>query len=164
MRLAPDGAVREDTYALGERERITSSSLGNGRVAAVIGSGYRDWYGSPLGCSRCAGARPGDISEPAQLLALGGLDTGRFVAGRLSVASQPDPWWAFWGAPAVYAVGTRALVHSQVEAAVLDLSDPATPRFVSRVPLAGTPERLHASGNRVLLALREQGVQYVDLY
>lgn len=41
-------------------------------------------------------------------------------------------------------------------------SDPAAPSIVEIVPLAGTPVSVHASENRVLMALGKQGVQYVN--
>lgn len=163
VRVTPEGAVREDTYVLGERERISSSSMGDARVAAVISLGYLSWYRQGLGrCSSCGRSAP-EVREPVEVLTLGGFDTGRLVAGRLGVANQPEPWRGLWSTPSVYAFGTRVLMPSETDAAIIDVSDPAVPSAVRTVPLAGMPASLHASGGRVIMALGKQGVQYVDL-
>lgn len=166
-RLAEDGAVLEGSYALAERERLSSSSLGDGRVAAVISRGYSYWYGGRGGiavdCEGPCGYYGSETVEPVDVLALGGFDTGALVSGRLTVTSTPSPWWGFWGSPPVYANGTRALLQSSTDAAVLDLSDVAAPSIVRKLPLYAPAQRLNASGNLVLMALGMNGVQRVDL-
>jgi hypothetical protein len=167
------GAARDDTYALGESERLTSSSLGDGRVAAIISHGHQGWgwYGGVGGgiavadcfdyCSRYGSGY--GASQPVDLLTLGGFDVGHFTVGRLTVANLQDPWWGFWGAPPIYASGTRALVRGQTDAVVVELTDPSAPSIVRKVPLFGSPIDLQASGNLVLLSLGMNGVQRIDL-
>ena len=164
------GAARDDTYALAESERLSSSSIGDGRVAAIISHGYQGWYGGVGGgiavadCFDCGRYGYGyAASEPVELLTLGGFDVGHFTVGRLSVANVRDPWWGFWGAPPIYAFGTRALVRGQTDAVVVELTDASAPSIVRKVPLFGSPTDLQASGNLVLLSLGMNGVQRIDL-
>ena len=168
VHFVTDGAVLDDTYALGERDRVSSSSLGDARVSAVISHGYQGWYGGPIAIDACFDCGIGNYggygaSTPAELLTLGGFDTGRFTIGHLTVSDATDPWWGFWGAPPVYASGTRALVQSQSDAVVVDLTDPTKPSILRKVPLYATPQDLQAQGSTVFLALGEQGVQRIDL-
>jgi uncharacterized secreted protein with C-terminal beta-propeller domain len=163
------GAARDDTYALGEDERLTSSDLGDGRVTAIVSHGYGGWYYGGVGiadCFDCGGGYYygyGVTTRPVDLLTLGGFDTGHFSPGRLTVQNIQDPWWGFWGAPAVYAFGSRALVRGQTDAVVVDTTNPAAPTLARKVPLYGSPQDLHASGNLVLLSLGLNGVQRIDL-
>ncbi|MDB4977617.1 MAG: hypothetical protein JWN48_5958 [Myxococcaceae bacterium] len=164
------GAALDDSYQLAERERLSASSLGDARVAAVVSKGHAGWYGYFRGgiavdaCIGCGGSYSyGGVSDPVELLTLGGFETGHFTVGRLSVANQQNPWWGFWGAPPVYASGNRALVQGETDAVVVDLTDPAAPSLVRTVPLYAYAQDLQASGNLVLLALGMQGVQRIDL-
>ena len=175
VHFVTDGAVQDDSFALGERDRVSSSSLGDSRVSAVISHGYQGWFGGfgggPVGiavdaCLGCGGGRyyGSTVETPAELLTLGGFETGHLTIGHLTVSSNlQDPWWGFWGAPPVYASGTRALVQSQSDAVVVDLTDPTKPTIVRKVPLYATPQDLQALGSTVFLALGQQGVQRIDL-
>lgn len=160
VRLEAEVALREDTYALADRERISSSSLGDGRVAAVLSHGFRGWYLAD-DCFRCGGYTT--ASEPVELLTLGGFDAGRFAVGRLRVVDAREPWWGFWGAPPVHAFGTRALVQSQTDAMIVDMTNPTAPTVLRTIPLYGSPMDLAARDNRVVLALGMNGAQVVDL-
>jgi hypothetical protein len=163
------GAARDDTYALGEDERLSSSALGDGRVTAIVSHGYAGWFYGGVGIADCFDCGRGyyygygATTRPADLLTLGGFDTGRLRAGRLTVQNIENPWWGFWGAPTVYAFGNRALVRGQTDAVVVDTTDPAAPTLARKVPLFGSPTDLQASGNLVLLSLGMNGVQRIDL-
>jgi hypothetical protein len=165
VRLVTGGAVLEDTHQLGERDRISSSSLGAGRVVAVLSHGYAGWYFAGPIFSDCwgCGFGYGASSDPSEVLVLGGLDSGSFEVGRLAVDDGGDPWWGFYGAPPVYAFGTKALVLSRQDAAVIDTSVAAEPKLLRAVPLYGYAQSLGASGNLALLALGMNGVQRIDL-
>ncbi len=162
VRFVQGGVVLEDTVQLGERERLSSSSLGAGRIVAVLSHGDGAWYGVADDCiGSCGYSYAG--GEPAEVLVLGGFEAGKFEQGRLTVSSSTDPWWGFYGAPPVYAFGTRALVNSQDDAAIVDTSVITAPQLVRTVPLFGYAQSAAASGNLVLLALGMNGVERVDL-
>jgi hypothetical protein len=163
VRFVDGGAVRDDTYVLPEDQILSSSSMGDGRVAAVVGHSFS--YGYLVGdCFDCGyGYGYGSVARPSELLTLGGFDTGRFVTGHLSVGTNNNPWWGFWGAPPVYMHGTRALVQSQTDSLIVDLTDVAAPSLLRKQPLYGYASDLSASGNMVLLSLGQLGVQRIDL-
>jgi len=163
VKFVADGASLEDSYLLAEGERLSSSSMGDGRVAAVISHGYLGYGRGLVDCFDCGRGYGYSVSKPVELLSLGGFDAGKFSAGRLSVSNQQDPWWGFWGSPPVYANGTRALLSGQHDAVVIDLQNPSAPSIVRKVPLYAASYNLAASGDLVVMALGMQGVQYVDL-
>jgi hypothetical protein len=167
------GAALEDTYALGEKDRISSSSMGDGRVAAVISHGNQYYggiavdgpaIGACFDCGIGGGYYGGPVAtDPVELLTLGGFDVGHFNLARTRVATLKDPWWGFWGAPPVYVAGVHALIQGQTDAVVMDLTDPKLPTILRTVPLYSTAQDLQASGNIVLLSLSQDGVQRIDL-
>ncbi|MDB4987409.1 MAG: hypothetical protein JWN04_2587, partial [Myxococcaceae bacterium] len=172
VRFVDGGAVRDDTYKLGERERVSSSSLGDGRVAAIVSHGWTGWYnygivdGACYDCGYGYGygyGRGESVGEPVDVLTLGGFDTGHFTPGRLSVANQQDPWWGWWGAPPVYANGNHAMIRSQSDAVIVDLTDTTKPTILSKTPIYSYATDLNASGNLVIMSLGEQGVERIDL-
>ena len=73
------------------------------------------------------------------------------------------PWWGFYGAPTVYASGTKAFVQSQQELAIVDTSVIGEPRLLRTAPLYGYPQSFSASGSTALFALGINGVQRIDL-
>lgn len=165
VRLTTEGAALEESYELGERERISSSSMGDGRIAAVIGRGYRGWWGyyPAIDCLGPCGGLGYMSNEPMQILTLDGLATGDLRVGRLTVENMSEPWWGFWGEGQIYAFGARALVQSQTDALVVDLTDVTLPSVVRKVPLYAPPVHVAASGNTVMLALGTMGAQRIDL-
>ncbi|HTV22093.1 MAG TPA: hypothetical protein VMG12_25560, partial [Polyangiaceae bacterium] len=174
VRFVTGGAVLDSSYHLADSERISSSSLGDGRVTAVLNHGYGGghypgpWIGvvDCWDCGRGGGISIGGVSKPAEILVLGGLasDEGVFEVGRLKVEeSEAQGWWGFWGSPPVYASGMRALVRSSSDAAIIDTSVASDPKIVRRVPLYGSAGDLQAAGNLVLLSLGMNGVQRIDL-
>jgi hypothetical protein len=163
VRFASDGAVREDTLALNEKEIVTSSSLSDGRLLAVLGHRHAYWYGGITDCFGPCGSGYAAADGPATLLSVGGFESGRFSAGRLEVSGLSEPWWGFWGSPSVYTSGQRALVLGTTDAAVVDLRDAAAPRLERTVPLYSSPNQMHAAGRTVLLALGFNGVQRIEL-
>jgi hypothetical protein len=166
VKFVADGASLEDSYALLEGERLSSSSMGDARVAAVISKGYQGYYGPGIAidCFDCGGYGYGySVTKPVELLSLGGFDVGKLSSARLTVDNLQDPWWGFWGSPPVYANGTRALLRGQSDAVVLDLTHPSAPTIVRKVPLYAPSYSLATSGSLVVMALGMQGVQYVDL-
>jgi hypothetical protein len=167
VRFVTGGAVLDSSYHLGESERISASSMGDGRVTAVLNHGYMYWgFGVAVDCFDCGRGGiigGGGSSKPAEVLVLGGLADGVFDVGRLTVENDSDPWWGFWGSPPVYATGTRALVQSSSDVAVVDTSVPSAPKIVSTVPLYGYANDLQAVGKLVLLSLGMNGVQRIDL-
>jgi hypothetical protein len=166
VRYVSGGAVLEDTQQLGDRDRITSSSLGDGRVVAVLGRGY--YYGGPFGGGLVDCLGPGcggynNNTDPAEVLVLGGLASGSFEVGRLTVDDGPGAWWGFYGSPPVYAHGTKALVQSQLDVAILDISNASEPKLLRSLPLFGYPQSFSSSGNTLLFALGTNGVQRIEL-
>lgn len=174
VRYVPGGAVLDSSYHLADDERISSSSLGDGRVTAVTNTGSVYWGGPFLGgvggglgvvdCFGCRGVSYVGNAKPAKVLVFGGLATGTFEVGRLTVTDDSaQSWWGFWGAPPVYATGTRALVRSSSDVAIIDTSVASAPKIVRKVPLYGSPSDQQAAGNLVLMALGMNGVQRIDL-
>jgi uncharacterized secreted protein with C-terminal beta-propeller domain len=165
--FVPGGAVLEDTYQLSERERLTSTSLGDARVVGIIGQNTGGWIGGGIAdCFNCGwggGYYFGTTSEPAEAFVLGGLEVGKFEVGRLKIGDSVEPWWGFYGSPRVYANGKRALVNSQNDAVVLDTSVASAPKLLRSVPLYGYVQRFDTKGNLALLALGMNGVQRIDL-
>jgi hypothetical protein len=166
VRFVTNGVVLENTHELGARDLIATSSMSAGRVVAVLSQDRAGWrfYASSL--SDCWGRCGFDYfasTNPTQLLVVGGLAEGRFEVGRLTVDDGADAWWGFYGSPPVYAFGTRALLLSQQDAAVIDTSVASEPRLLRAAPLFGYPQSVGASGNLALLALGTNGVQRVEL-
>jgi hypothetical protein len=163
VRFVAGGAVQEDTVELGERERLTSSSLGEGRMVAVIGDHRRyGWGGPAVDCIGPCGYGY-SASNPVTILTLGGFELGRFTSGRLEAKGLQEAWWGFWGVPNVYASGQRALVLGNTDAAIIDLSKPASPAILRTVPLYSSPMQMQTAGNTVLVALGRMGVQRIEL-
>ncbi|HEX5660161.1 MAG TPA: hypothetical protein VFX59_23365, partial [Polyangiales bacterium] len=159
-------AKLEGSYPLAERERISSSSYSEGRVAAVISRGDSVWgYGRGIVDGACWGGCfwGSTVGEAVDLLTLGGFDSGVLASGRLSVRNDPNAWWGWWGAPPVYLSGARALVQGTTDAAIVDVSNVTAPALVRRVPLYGQAYNITGSGNIVLLPLYSIGVQRIDL-
>lgn len=164
VRFVTGGATLDSSYHLGDSDRVSSSSMGDGRVTAVLNHGYMYW-GIAYDCFACGrgGIFGGGTSKPAEVLVLGGLADGVLDVGRLTVDSGSNPWWGFWGQPPVYATGTKALVQSSSDVAIIDTSVPSAPKLLSTVPLYGYANDLEAVGKLVLLSLGMNGVQRIDL-
>jgi hypothetical protein len=166
VRFVTGGAVLDSSYHLAESERVSSSSLGDARVTAVLNHGYIYWGWGPacFNCGRGGLYGGGGTATPAEVLVLGGLATGTFDVGHLTVDDDgQNAWWGFYGSPPVYASGTRALVRSASDVAIVDTSVPSAPTIVSKVPLYGYANDLQAVGKLVLLSLGMNGVQRIDL-
>jgi hypothetical protein len=164
VRFVPGGAVLDDTHELADDDRISASSMGDGRVVAVLGRGYGFYPGLvAIDCfGPCGGY--GGSSGPSEVLVLGGLASGSFEVGRLTVDDvAAGGWWGFYGAPPVYASGTKALVQSQDDVAILDVSNVAAPKLLRAEPLFGYPRGFSASGATALFALGTNGVQRIEL-
>jgi len=178
VRFVTGGAVRDDSLTLDALDHIAGVSVGGGRALVNVSGGYGGiYYGGigvvgrpvsafgPVGdCFDCGyGYGFVHTAKPAEVLSLGGFDTGTFVSGRLTVDGQKDPWWGYWGTPHVYASGNVGLVIAQQDALVLNLADAAKPVVDRKVPLYGYVADFATSGKLVLLAEGMQGVQRIDL-
>jgi hypothetical protein len=142
-------------------------------VFAVVGRGG-SYYGRggfavpAIATSDCAGPCGGIFvpqpQEPSELLILGGFGSGTFASGRIQVEHADDASWSgFWGSPSVYAHGTRALLVSQSDAAVIDAGQVSSAVIAKRVPLIAYPSFVDLRDTTALLTLGAQGVQWVSL-
>ena len=167
VRLDAVSATLEDTYALAEREQVYSSSLGDGVLFASLGrGGYYYPAGRVVADGACFGPCGGSVdSEPSKLLVLGGFASGKLAVGQISVddSQQSNDWWGFWGSPTVYASGQRALLVGRSDVAVIDAGVATEPVIAKRVPLIASPQYVQLRAEEALLALGQQGVQWVDL-
>jgi hypothetical protein len=160
VRLGSESAQLVDTVELGERDQISSLSVGSDRAFATLGRSSYYYYGDVADCWDCGGYAS---LEPAQLLVLGGFGGTQLQVGRIEVENQRDPWWGWWGNPPVHASGTRALMVSNNQAAVLDASDVGALRIVREHTLHGWLQHVHVADGQALLSLSTAGVQRIDM-
>jgi len=175
VRFEADTAVLETSIELAEQEQISSSSLGDGVLFANVSRGG---YYYPLAVSgevaiagagvssdiACIDCYPYPSAEqPIQLLILGGLNEGRFDVGRLRVEdTSDDNAQVFYGTTSIHASDTRALLVGPSEAAVIDATTPSSPKIQKRIPLIGPAQSVDVKNNTALLALGQQGVQWIQ--
>jgi hypothetical protein len=163
VKLEADAATLEDSLDIEEARVVTSSSLGDDRMFAVLGNGY-GYYGRGPAID-CFGPCGGYAikSDPVELLVLSGLESGALTHGRVSVDAVDDPWWGFWGALPVHAHGTSALLTSYDDLTIIDASDAAEPKLVRTEALFGGISDVAFSGNNAFLALGQAGAQRIPL-
>ncbi|HKP60762.1 MAG TPA: beta-propeller domain-containing protein [Polyangiales bacterium] len=156
-------AVLLDTLALAEDQRVSSWSAGDGLLFTTLShSGYYSF--GPTADVACFDCGRGGSSKvpPVELLVLG-LTADQFDIGWLKVETDKQSWWGFWGTPPVYAHGKKALLVGNGDAAIVDASEIGTPRVERTVPLIGYTYSVQVQEGTALLALGEQGIQWIDL-
>jgi hypothetical protein len=160
-------AVMHDTLTLADDQRVISWSAGDGVLFATLGN-YGGYYrGGPatdIACfdGPCGGGASTKV-PPVELLVLGGLSGDAFDIGRLKVETAKQSWWGFYGTPPVYAQGKKALLVGYGDAAIVDASDIGALTVERTVPLLGSTYSVELRLNSALLALGEQGLQWIEL-
>jgi hypothetical protein len=154
-----------DTLALGEAQSVASWSAGDDVLFATLSSsgGYYGGFAADIACFDGPCGRGSAKVPPVELLVLGGLSSDAFEVGWLKVATDKQSWWGFYGTPPVHAYGTKALLVGNGDAAIIDASNAGAPEVERTVPLLGSPYAVEVRQSTALLALGEQGVQWIDL-
>jgi hypothetical protein len=168
VELGTDSARLEDTLTLADNEQIGAWSAGEGRLFATVSRGGGGYYypGVAVDCAGFCGRGGyygGAAPAPVQLLVLGGFGGGAFEIGRIEVDSTATDWWGFWGSPPVYADGTKALLVSNGEAAIIEASDLADVRILRTLKVVGSPHSVEIEDGTALLAFGSQGVQWIEM-
>jgi hypothetical protein len=170
VRFEQQAAVLEDSFELKETESVSSSSLGDGVLFASLGRSYFDSFGGGIDpgnglrveCFSCSSFR---VYEPSTLITLGGLTSGHFSTGRLTVENTVRLGGTFgvWAEPEIHAYGTRAIVSGESDLAILDASDPSAPTSTKRIQLYAPAYSLALDGRSAVVSLGGPGVQRVSL-
>jgi hypothetical protein len=165
VRLAGDRATLDGSYTLDATKVVSSSALGDDRVFAVLNDSYAGyWRYAAVDCfGPCGGGYGAGVTSPAELLTLSGLASGELSHGLLTVDGLDQPWWGFWGGLPVYASGTRAILTSSGDLAIVDGSDAAAPKLVRTDALYGSVSNVAFAGDEAFVALGEGGAERISL-
>ena len=162
-----EGASLEASYEIDEDEALRRLSVGDARLVGTIGQG-NNYYGgltepAIVDCFGPCGFYGYSAAEPEQLLVLSGMASGELRSGSLELDAASDPWAGWWGPSHLVATGERALVTSEGEMAIIDLSDPEQPELERSEAFSGYAESVSVRDDRVVLALGVQGCRVVDM-
>jgi hypothetical protein len=137
--------------------------MGDGVLFASVGHGQAYAFTTASCAGPCGGSGRGVRAPATELLVLGGFASGSFEEGHLTVDDAANGWYGFYGSPPVYAYGKRALLLGRGDIAIIDASNVAEPTEVKRVQLISSVQSSEVHEDTALLALGQQGVQWLDL-
>lgn len=171
-RLEGESAVLEDSLTLDERERVSSSSLADGKIMATLTRDHASLgptfaldcfnpalFGSSFDCT----ASEPFTSMPADLLVLRDWGSGSLGVERVTSAASALPWAGFYASPSLAAFGTKAVAAGRADAAIFDTSLTGASKLVRIAVLFGDPIEIVGGAGSALLALGKNGSQRVDL-
>jgi hypothetical protein len=163
--LHGDVAGLEDSIKLKDDQLVTSWSAGDGRLFAAIGTSFGFRYGAGV-IVDCAGpcGGPAPARDPIELFVVSGFASGKLNLARLAYESTDDGSWpGYFAASSVVAHGDKALLFASGDVATIDAVDAKAPKITRTLPLAGYPQSVEFEADRALVALGEQGLQWIEL-
>jgi hypothetical protein len=159
-----------DSYPLAKTERVGSTALGDDRLFVSFSGGgyYAGYYGATDVASGATDVAYGGYgfqsfaAGTTDLLVLGGIRSGRLVAGRLTLETG-DSYYG--GSSQLVASGQRAVVATgwQGSLSVIDASKADAPRVVRDVAVSGYVQNLSIIGDIAVAALGYDGVATIAI-
>ena len=157
--LREDRAVLEDTLELEDGFRLRSHAAGDGVLFFSLGRGAHPSRFCPGICTGITVA-----AEPARLLVLSGLRSGRLQAGRLEIGSEQNGWVGYWQTPRVVAHDSRALLYGGAAFSLIDATDARAPAL-AHSDLLGNDWIMDVSAldDRALISIGYSSAQWVEM-